>query len=155
MPRLLVLLAVLLPAAFAPAAAQGPLETRDSPFQTSPLNQALPADQAFALSALVELPDSLVLMWEIRDGYYLYRKSLSFEESGTQDRLGEPVIPPGIDISDEFFGDVEVFYDRLLVRLPLGDAAGEVDLSVSYQGCAEIGYCYPMQYKQISVEIPR
>ena len=67
-----------------PAPAQAPLETRDSPFQTSPLNQALPADQAFALSALVEL----------RGGYGLARTSqLNAQLGGVSAALGMRYTP--------------------------------------------------------------
>lgn len=120
----------------------------------TPLTSALPADTAFSLSALIELPDSIVLMWEIKEGYYLYRKSLSFSEIGTS-QTEAALIPDGVHISDEFFGEVEVYYEKLLVKIPFNAASSStIELQLSYQGCAEIGYCYPMQQKIIALEIP-
>jgi thiol:disulfide interchange protein len=119
-----------------------------------PLTSALPADSAFTLSALIELPDTIVLMWEIEEGYYLYRKSLSFSET-ISSRTEPALIPDGIHITDEFFGEVEVYYDRLLVRIPFhSEGSSDIELQLSYQGCAEIGYCYPMQQKIVALEIP-
>lgn len=150
-------------AAACPGAAQPVLQTAEPALpgaeQPSVLGasaRALPADQVFVFNALLEQADTLVLMWEIREGYYLYRQSLTFAEAEGEDSLGEAEIPRGEKHHDEFFGDVEIFRDRLLVRLPITAASASViDLEVSYQGCADIGYCYPAQRKSISVEVPR
>ena len=52
-------------------------------------------------------------------------------------------------ISDEYFGEVEVFYNKVtksFVRNPLTRK-----ISVEYQGCAEKKYCYPMASTIINV----
>lgn len=134
-----------------------PASLQSNNFGLTPGNSALPADSAFALSALIELPDSIVLMWDIREGYYLYRKSLNFSKI-EGDSIENALIPEGQTVSDEFFGEVEVYYDKLLVKIPLESIKPsdqkDIQLQISYQGCAVIGYCYPMQYKIVSVEIP-
>jgi thiol:disulfide interchange protein DsbD len=101
----------------------------------------LPPDEAFRLAA-ERLPDgSLDVVWDIAPDYYLYRHRLAFEVDGNP--VTETVtIPAGKPKTDEFFGDVEVYYDRLAVNVP-GPPAGPVSLSVGYQGCAEGGLCYP------------
>tara|TARA_R110000772_G_scaffold123765_4_gene230200 strand:+ start:625 stop:1149 length:525 start_codon:yes stop_codon:yes gene_type:complete len=121
---------------------------------SSAIQSVLPADSAFALSAYIETPNTLVLLWEIKNGYYLYRKSLSFTETGTNS-LQSPIIPTGIQTEDEFFGEVEVYYQRLLVRIPFDrdELGNSLALELSYQGCAEANYCYPMQTKSVSLEI--
>ncbi len=53
----------------------------NSGLTTSAVQSVLPADSAFALSAYIETPNTLVLRWDIEDGYYLYRKSLNFIET--------------------------------------------------------------------------
>ena len=126
----------------------------NSGLSTSAIQSVLPADAAFALSAYIETPNTLVLLWEIENGYYLYRKSLSFLEiEGSS--LQTPVIPAGIQTEDEFFGEVEVYYQRLLVRIPFNrdDLGTELSLELSYQGCAEDNYCYPMQNKALTLEL--
>ena len=133
----------------------GGLLNNNSPasLATSAIQSVLPADSAFALSAYIEAPNTLVLRWEIEDGYYLYRKSLGFMEAGNN--LGIPVIPVGIQTEDDFFGAVEVYYEQLLIRIPFDpDSAGnKLSLQLNYQGCAEDNYCYPMQFKELNLEI--
>lgn len=157
--RRLSFLPLLLPAALSAGAeseslaAPGALFPGPSPVLSG--TEVLPAGQAFPLQVLVELPDTLVVMWEIREGYYLYRKSLDFVETGEGGVLGAPGMPAGVEITDEFFGDVEVYYDRLLVRIPFTTPAPEkMELTINYQGCAEVGYCYPPQQKMVTVEFP-
>jgi thiol:disulfide interchange protein DsbD len=124
----------------------------------------LPTD-AFALSAFVEADGYVALLWELPpEGYYLYRKSLALSLSdGTE--LTEFEIPAGRIVEDEFFGESEVYYERLLLRVPLStipataitssaNGARELQLLVAYQGCAEDKYCYPPQYTELAVEIP-
>lgn len=130
------------------------LSNNNSGLNTSAVQSVLPADSAFALSAYIETPSTLVLRWDIEEGYYLYRKSLNFIESNNNS-LQNPVIPIGIQTEDEFFGEVEVFYHQLLIRIPF-DATkvdANISLQLNYQGCAEASYCYPMQFKELNLEI--
>ncbi len=130
------------------------LDSGNSSLATAALQSVLPAASAFALNAYIESPSTVVLNWEIEDGYYMYRKSLQFTELNG-DSLDNPIIPAGIQIEDEFFGAVEVYYQRLLIRIPFDpDNTGDsISLQLTYQGCAEDNYCYPMQFKEISLEI--
>jgi len=109
----------------------------------------LPVDEAFQLTATRE--DSAIrLRWQIMPGYYLYRHRLSFEVTGGE--VGKPVIPAGKPKHDEHFGDVEVYYDELVVTLPLPDGASvPATLTVGYQGCADAGLCYPPQKRTVIV----
>ena len=81
------------------------------------------------------------------EGYYLYRHRFRFEtRDGT--RLGEAVLPSGTPKTDEFFGDVEVFYDTLTARVPVVEPAGDrFEVGIEYQGCADYGLCYPPERK--------
>lgn len=130
------------------------LLNNNSGLATSAIQSVLPADSAFALSAYIETPNTLVLLWEIEDGYYMYQKSLNFIEANNTS-LGLPVIPMGIQTEDEFFGEVEIYYQRLLIRIPFDpEKVGDnISLQLNYQGCAEASYCYPMQFKELSLEI--
>ena len=138
------------------------LQAQDSGFGNqsarSPLirGSILPAEEAFSLNTFIEAPDTVILLWEIRDGYYLYRKSIAASSSeGEAIKLGD--LPIGETITDEFFGDVSVYHDRLLQRIPV--ASFPVDgnalvFTLQYQGCAEDKYCYPMQIKQVEITLP-
>src|SRR5690606_29775272 len=103
----------------------------------------LPVDEAFALQARAIGPDQVAVEWRIADGYYLYRHRMSATaRSGSADALR---LPRGKAHTDEFFGRVETF--RGSVRGTLADAVagsdGQLLLQVKYQGCADLGICYP------------
>ncbi|MDR0781154.1 MAG: protein-disulfide reductase DsbD N-terminal domain-containing protein [Pseudomonadales bacterium] len=124
----------------------------------------LPAAQAFALSAFVEADGHLALLWEMPNGYYLYRQSLRLElPDGTL--LDTFIAPTGTVLEDEYFGKTEVYFSHLLLRLPLNtvperaftataDGARQLDLLAFYQGCAQEQYCYPPQQMPLSVALP-
>ena len=131
---------------------------------TSLVPDVLPAAQAFALNAFVEADTHVALLWEMPDGYYLYRKSLQLElPDGSS--IDTYTVPEGDTVEDEFFGASEVYFERLLLRLPLSaipaDAIGptadggrQIDLLVSYQGCAQDKYCYPPQHVPLTLALP-
>ncbi len=135
-----------------------------APLSTTPaLNtgggDALPADLAFPLTVFAEVDGSFTLAWELAEGparYYLYRKSLHVAKTdGTVLAL---TLPEGEVISDEFFGESEVYFERLLARIPasaLNATPGStVELQLDYQGCVENVLCYPPQHKTLTLQIP-
>ena len=107
----------------------------------------LPVDEAFVLTARLAPDGSVVADWRMPEGYYLYRHRFRFEtRDGT--RLGEAVLPSGTPKTDEFFGDVEVFYDTVTARVPVVEPAGDrFEVGIEYQGCADYGLCYPPERK--------
>jgi thioredoxin:protein disulfide reductase len=153
------LLAVLVTFMALPARAAEPLmSTAPRPALTQdPSGGVTPVDQAFAFSTVVEADGDLILMWEMPPAFYLYRKSLKLERDGA-DLLPTLELPEGTLVTDEFFGESEVYFERLLARLPaaaLNAAPGTtIDLQLSYQGCLEDIYCYPPQYKTVNVALP-
>ncbi|AAZ98743.1 thiol:disulfide interchange protein DsbD [Thiobacillus denitrificans ATCC 25259] len=107
----------------------------------------LPVEEAFRLGVSEEGDGQVRLNWVISEGYYLYRKQVKVE--------GEPAgsveavsLPPGVVKNDEYFGPSEVYHDRLavLVKAPAAQA-----LTVSWQGCAEAGICYPPQTRRVTL----
>lgn len=116
--------------------------------------QFLEPDQAFALD--VKPLDAQTLLAEIRiaEGYYLYRDKTRFEAGASPSKLDGYRLPAGKVKDDAYFGKTEVYYDRVLVRLPLKEAAnGAVNLTAHYQGCAEQGICYPPIAKTVKVAL--
>lgn len=115
----------------------------------------LPVDEAFALSATAPSRDRIELEWKIADGYYLYRHRTSATPLGGFS-AGILQMPDGARHVDEFFGEVETYRGRLQAVLPgVADAgAGSVTLEVKYQGCADIGVCYPPQKRTLTVALP-
>src|SRR5688572_4216603 len=82
-------------------------------------DQFLPVDQAFIFSAIADGGDAVLLNWQVAPGYYLYRHRISAKTATPGFSLGEIVLPDGKKKTDEFFGDVEVYYDVLEAKLPV------------------------------------
>jgi thiol:disulfide interchange protein DsbD len=123
---------------------------------TSNQDQFLPVDEAFRFSASADGGELLVLDWQIAPGYYLYRHRVSAKTATEGFALGEIAMPAGKKKTDEFFGDVEVYYDALMASIPVARPEGgsALELSVTYQGCADAGLCYPPVTKTVSIELP-
>ncbi len=117
----------------------------------------LPVDEAYELAVAIEEEGSLRLQWSNTEGYYLYRHRFAFtleDETGPVEL--EVELPPGLGLSDEFFGDVEVYYwDSADIRVTPQRAVGVGRLAVTYQGCADMGLCYPPETRHFSVDFDR
>lgn len=140
LPHLLALLALL---ACAPLAAQNE-------------DEYLPPGEAFRISGESPAPDSIQVHWEIADGYYLYRSKLKFSAEGGDVELDTPILPEGKIKHDEFFGDVEIYRERLSVTIPiLKRPASEalLRLKAISQGCADAGLCYPPHGQEITIPL--
>jgi thiol:disulfide interchange protein DsbD len=113
----------------------------------------LPVDQAFALTASAPAAGRIELRWKIAGGYYLYRQRISVQaDPAFQARPLQ--LPRGARHHDEFFGDVETYRQQLLATLPGDSIAASVTLKVKYQGCADLGVCYPPQTRTLIVALP-
>ena len=115
----------------------------------------LPVDQAFAVSAEATAPDAVRIRWKIAEGYYLYRHRISVKPTIATIRSGALQLPGGEPHNDEFFGKTETYRRELVATLPGIAAAGAtVSLKIKYQGCADLGICYPPQTRTLSVALP-
>lgn len=106
----------------------------------------VPADRAFAFDFKQD-DHSINLNWQIQDGYYLYRKQIKVTPS--QATIAPLQLPKGDLHEDEFFGNSEVYRKQLTLPLSIGSAGKGATLTVTYQGCAEAGLCYPPETKVI------
>ncbi len=119
--------------------------------------ELLPPDEAFAFSAEGTGPDTITARWEIHEGYYLYRDKLRFKSETGGVALGEAKIPEGKVKEDEFFGKVQIFREQVAVEVPVAEGAGPgdtVELTAAFQGCADLGVCYPPQTKTVTITLP-
>ena len=100
--------------------------------------------EAFRLTPSLE-NGQLVLDWTIADGYYLYKRQLRYQletDHAQTESESELKLPSGILKSDDFFGDVEVYYNHLQARTEFPQNE-ELIFSIRSQGCADMGLCYP------------
>jgi len=115
----------------------------------------LPVDQAYVLTAEAAGPDRVRVRWKIVDGYYLYRHRIGVTATTPGTASGALQLPKGAPHEDEFFGKTETYRGELVAILPdITGAAGSVSLKIKYQGCADIGVCYPPQVRTLTVALP-
>ncbi|MFP2420363.1 protein-disulfide reductase DsbD [Pseudescherichia vulneris] len=106
----------------------------------------IPADQAFAFDFQQNAHD-LNLSWQIKDGYYLYRKQIAVTPA--QASIAPLQLPDGEWHEDEFFGKSEIYRHQLTLPVTVTEASKGATLTVTYQGCAEAGFCYPPETKVV------
>lgn len=141
--RLIKLIWLLCSLFFLPSSAQASL------FGNTNGHQFLPVDQAFVFN-FKQQDNQLALNWQIRPGYYLYRQQIKWVAHHAE--LGNVELPAGLKQTDEFFGEVAVFKESLTLTIPLLQVSSEASLSVTYQGCASAGFCYPPETRIIPLE---
>ena len=109
-------------------------------------SNVISADQAFVFDFQQDQHD-LNLTWQIKEGYYLYRKQVSITPA--QAKVGPLQMPAGEWHEDEFFGKSEIYRQRLSVPVTVNQADKGATVTVTYQGCADAGFCYPPETKVI------
>ncbi|MGP2411293.1 protein-disulfide reductase DsbD [Yersinia sp. 2553 StPb PI] len=145
--RFITLILLLCSALLAPHSAQASLFGESSPLgQKSSQSRFLPVDRAFAFD-FRQQGDQLTLSWQIHPDYYLYRQQIKIVPQHAT--LGEFTLPEGIAHHDEFYGEVAIFKQQLVLKIPISQAAEGESISVTYQGCAEAGFCYPPEVRVV------
>ena len=108
-------------------------------------NEIKPADEVFVMS-YSEDGDVLKVNWSIEDGYYLYFDSILIKEN---QKIVDFDVTDGmiIDHEDEFFGETKIIRNILEIS-----SIEEIEtnlIEITYQGCSDRGFCYPVQNKNI------
>ena len=103
-------------------------------------NKILPANKAFKLeTSLVQ--DVLKIKWTIGDEYYLYLDSITV--MANKKLIKHEILDSKVlDHEDIFFGKTKILKDKLVISIKNSPFKS---LEVSYQGCSEQGFCYPIQ----------
>lgn len=117
----------------------------------------LPPSEAFKPTAKALDGQTIEIRFSIAKDYYLYRDKFRFSAEPVSVQLGSPALPRGKEKLDDTFGKVEVYYRDVAIRLPVErNSSGTLPLvlSVTSQGCADIGVCYPPQKQTLSLELP-
>ena len=112
----------------------------------------LPVEQAYQLEGELTATGDLRLYWQITAGYYLYQHAFNVRVASPYQ--SEPLAidyPPALNKTDEFFGEVQVYYDHADLIVPLPSIEDSLTVSVTYQGCADAGLCYPPKTQHLIV----
>ena len=108
-------------------------------------NQIKPADEVFVFS-YVKDEKKLNLNWKIQENYYLYLDSVKVKKN--ENYIDFKIITANIiEYSDEFFGKTKIIRNSL--EISFDDEQNSSDLRIMYQGCADKGFCYPVQVKDL------
>ncbi len=113
--------------------------------------QPLPPEQVYRLQVQ---PQNGVLMahWDILPGYYLYKNKFQFISHTPGIVLDAPQFPTGEIHSDPYFGAQEIYRNGVTASIAY-TGSGPLQLEVKYQGCADMGFCYPPQMQQFNLTL--
>ncbi|RPH28616.1 protein-disulfide reductase DsbD [Buttiauxella warmboldiae] len=115
-------------------------------FDNQSKSQFVPVDRAFAFD-FQQSENRLTLNWQIKPGYYLYRQQISLNPVRAE--LAPLALPKGSWHEDEFYGKTEIYTKQLNLPVTIQSAAKGATVSVTYQGCAEAGFCYPPETRVV------
>ena len=109
----------------------------------------LDPEKAFILRAQMAGPGVIQLQFKIANGYYMYREQFAFKLDTQHVKLGEGKFPVGQVKHDPTFDrKMELYFKEAVITVPITAwpkdlPANPFVLTVTGQGCAEAGICYP------------
>jgi thiol:disulfide interchange protein DsbD len=104
----------------------------------------LAPEQAFAFSTRVLDTKTVRLHWNIAPGYHLYRDRINVQTDASDVKWSALELPPAKEQFDSNFNKTMAVYEQALdldVHLTQGSATSP--MTVTWQGCADAGLCYP------------
>lgn len=104
-------------------------------------SKLLPPEQAF-IPQIIATEQGINIQFSIADGYYLYQSKIAADTS-TPGLLNAPQYSRGEIKEDEFFGKQTVYHQAAQINWPYSRTPQSYTLTLSYQGCADLGVCYP------------
>ena len=117
-------------------------------------SEFLPVREAYRLDGALTADGQLRLYWQLAKGYYLYQHMFKVRQADASAPANLSIsFPPALDKTDEFFGDVSVYYDEADLTATLPDDATRLTLAITYQGCADAGLCYPPETEHLLVDV--
>ncbi|MFB6326012.1 protein-disulfide reductase DsbD [Pantoea deleyi] len=122
------------------------LQAHASLFSDPSTRRFVPVDQAFTFD-FDQQGAQLNLHWKVKSGYYLYRQQIHITPQNAT--IAPLTLPAGQPHEDEFFGKSEIYPEDLTLPVTLQQAARGASLSVTYQGCAAAGFCYPPETRTV------
>ena len=112
----------------------------------------LSPEEAFQPSIRIITNNHLEVSWDIKEGYYLYLGMFEFSVDNSNMKIIKVDMPDGKKKKDEFFGDVDVYYNSAKANIYFDKITSKTNLILKYQGCADAGLCYPPITKKFSLE---
>jgi len=117
-------------------------------------SEFLPVREAYQLDGALTRDGALRLYWQITDGYYLYQHAFKVRSLNGDTPASLAIdFPPALSKTDEFFGEVQVYYNAADLTVRLAEGAENLTVAVTYQGCADAGLCYPPETETLSIDL--
>ena len=119
------------------------------------MGELLPPDEAFKADASLKNAQTLAVSYTIAKDYYLYRDKLKFIIKSPEGVTTGNIVTPAPDVKDDpTFGRTEVYHKNFSAEValsrPLKDGE-ELVVEAQYQGCSELGVCYPPTTKAFTL----
>lgn len=114
-------------------------------FTSMAFSVPLPADQAFKLSVTQPNAQTVWFTWTLQSGYFLYKDRIQFRETNPQLATFLPEsFPPALQKTDHQGRTIDIYRKKLTLPITLApNQPKDPSLIVTYQGCSDLGYCYP------------
>jgi len=113
----------------------------------------LPASEAFQLSAQI-VDDKVELNWSISSGYFVVKESIEIS-TAEPDQIGNAAFPQAVPTVDAFLGNINIYRGEQSVVLPISsENTNDLVLTIVFDGCADLGICYPPITKNITLSAP-
>ena len=107
----------------------------------------LPAIKAFNIETVIS-DEAVLISWDIKEGYYLYFESIKIENTNETFKF-EILKSEEYIHKDEFFGESRILRNKALIKLNNITGLDLNNILIKYQGCADIGICYPIQIHKL------
>lgn len=115
----------------------------------------LPAAEVFHVEVKKVDPNTFVINWQIKPNYFLYSDRIKLtSQPDSNIHLGTLRLPSTLTKTDKQGHSYAVYRNQLSIPVGiLGNKPGEALFDLHYQGCADDGFCYPPEVKQIMLSI--
>jgi thiol:disulfide interchange protein DsbD len=105
------------------------------------------ADEVFKLNVHVQDPNTLLLTWDIKPGFFLYQKKIKVSTQQPEAQIAQilPIKHPKTN-SKKTQNNKTVFIYRNKLQIPVNlidHQPGEMTVMIHAQGCSDDGFCYP------------
>lgn len=123
------------------------------PLLAAAATDPLPPEEAYPVVAYRLNEQTIVVEWSPRPRYYLYRDKIRVLSPNTELKLGTPQLPPGKRKRDDYFGETDIYEERVQITIPVVAPAPEPPwtITVISQGCWSGGVCYPPLEQTLTV----
>ncbi|KTD26069.1 protein-disulfide reductase DsbD [Legionella israelensis] len=118
-------------------------------------NTPAPAAEVFQVETKTVDPNTFLVNWQIKPGYFLYANRIKLTEPlDNNAQLNIIQFPKAEKKTDRQGKTFSIYRNELSLPVAvLGTQPGEAVVSLHYQGCAEDGFCYPPEKRQIKLTI--